>query len=485
MSFFAYNTISIKGNTMKNFFKYILIVIACLGCTLLYTTYLDPSIVSITPGEANGAYQTYIVEYSNGKTEALTIKNGEDAQNITVNDLYEAVKTANGYGDDYTLSQFIEDYLTFTVEEKSDATGYLGVLSTVQVQCKYPVSLNTYTLEKGYSLNLGAGVIYQPQGSTDYYILTNYHVVYCAESISSTSKISDDIIVYLYGSKADTNLQDFSRGGYKITFGEDAIGCTYVGGSRDNDIAVLKVNQPEKITSSNARAVSVCANGVHVGEDVYAIGNPEGYGTSVTKGIVSVDSEYTLMTAVDNSSESIKFRAIRIDCAVNGGNSGGGLFNSNGELVGIVNSKLVDESIEGMAYALPIDVTLRVANNIIKNADTSNSGYATKAFFGITLAIDSSKAVYDEISGKVSVKEVIKVESINADSICKNKLQQGDIVKRVLVNGTYYTVDRLHIVSELTWLMGENTVVIFEVERLSSTTSVPVHITSDSIIRAK
>lgn len=470
---------------MKNFFKYVLIVIACLGCMLLYTTYLDPSIVSITEGEKNGIYQTYIIEYSNGKTDSLIVKNGEDGSDVTVQDLYEATKTAKGYGDEYTLEQFINDYLSFTVEEKDETSSYLGLLSTVQVMCQYPVSISTYTLEKGYSLNLGSGVIYQPEGVTDdYYIITNYHVVYCSDSIDSSNKISDTIKIYLYGSKTDVTTESFSRGGYKVTFGENAIDCTYVGGTRDNDIAVLKVNEPEKITNSNAKVVKVCKDEAVVGESVVAIGNPEGYGISVTRGIVSVDSEYAYMTAVDNASETIQYRAIRIDAPVNGGNSGGGLYNSNGELLGIVNSKLVDESIEGMAYALPAIVSCRIADNIIQNASGTDSGYATKAFFGITLSIDSSKTVYDAESGSIKVQEVIKLSTINNDSVCKDKLQEGDIVKRVLLNGTYYDVDRLYKVSELTWLIKADNVVIFEVERLSNTINVPIHITSSNIIRA-
>ena len=103
---------------------------------------------------------------------------------------------------------------------------------------------------------------------------------------------------------------------------------------------------------------------INVGESAIAIGNPEGNGFSTSLGIVSVDSEYIEMTGADGVT-NVEFRVMRIDTAVNGGNSGGGLFNSKGELIGIVNAKIQSTTVENIAYAIPSNLAAAVADNII------------------------------------------------------------------------------------------------------------------------
>ena len=70
------------------------------------------------------------------------------------------------------------------------------------------------------------------------------------------------------------------------------------------------------------------------------------------------------MTAADNRTE-VSFRVMRVDAPVNSGNSGGGLFDGQGKLIGIVNAKIVDEGVENIGYAIPSNVAVSIANNII------------------------------------------------------------------------------------------------------------------------
>ncbi len=457
-------------NFFKDFFKYLIVILVCIGCVFAYESLLSPSIVSIYKSETNGLYDTYVFEYSNGKKDLITIKNGEDGKDSSIEDLYQAAKILNGYGDDYTILDFIKEYASFSIEQQDEAKAYLGALSSVEVYSAFPtgVSSNSGTY---YGMGMGSGVIFQTEGDTEnYYIITNYHVVYNTASISS-NKLAEKFTCFLYGSKVEITSKNVGYG-YQFTYGSDAIDCEYVGGSMQYDIAVLKVKDSTLIKKSNAKPVTVCKNDPVMGQTIVAIGNAQGLGVSATKGIVSVDSEYQEMTACDGNT-TIVYRAIRIDASVNAGNSGGGVFNTNGELVGIVNSKLSDEEIEGMAFALPAELSVRIANNIIANA-TENNHSAYKPTLGLTLKINSSKAEYNAESNGVKIIETVSIEKIEDNSVCRDLLKVGDIVNSVVVGGKEYTIDRMYKLVDLTWLMKKDEPVVFKVTRLGNSEDITI-----------
>ena len=242
----------------------------------------------------------------------------------------------------------------------------------------------------------GAGVIYSIDKTVgDAYIVTNFHVVYNADSTGheTVSHVSDDIIVYLYGSS-------------------ESIPATYVGGSINYDIAVLRVEDSEVLKESSASAATVAdSDSISVGESVYAIGNPEGEGISVTSGVVSVDAEYIHITAADDST-TLSLLEIRTDAAINHGNSGGGLFNASGELVGIVNARDEGDGVTGFGYAIPSNLATAVARSIIDNANAgSNDKGATRATLGVTVQIESSEGLRDPVTGKTYIEESVIVRS--------------------------------------------------------------------------
>ena len=242
----------------------------------------------------------------------------------------------------------------------------------------------------------GAGVIYSIDKTVgDAYIVTNFHVVYNADSTGheTVSHVSDDIIVYLYGSS-------------------ESIPATYVGGSINYDIAVLRVEDSEAFKASGASAAKVAdSDSISVGESVYAIGNPEGEGVSVTSGVVSVDAEYINITAADDST-TLSLLEIRTDAAINHGNSGGGLFNASGELVGIVNARDEGDGVTGFGYAIPSNLATAVARSIIDNANAgSEDKGATRATLGVTVQIESSESRYDAVTGKTYIEESVIVRS--------------------------------------------------------------------------
>ncbi len=215
--------------------------------------------------------------------------------------------------------------------------------------------------------------------TSDGYILTNYHVVSDASNINVTCYDGTE-----YTAK-------------------------YVGGDEDNDIAVLKIDAtgitPVVIGSSDV---------LLVGEGVAAIGNPLGELTfTLTAGIVSA-----LNRSITTSDGTI-FNMIQTDCAVNRGNSGGPLFNTYGEVVGIVSAKYSSTGVEGLSFAIPIN---RVIDLV---ADIMEHGYVTgKPYMGITVATVSSVD-----AKRYNLVEGVYVNSVAAGS-CAEKagLKQGDII---------------------------------------------------------
>ena len=183
-------------------------------------------------------------------------------------------------------------------------------------------------------------------------IITNYHVVYYKEALGE-NKTSEDIDIYLYGMEAEK---------YKIK-------ATFIGGSLTEDIAVLKISGSEVIKNSCAVSVKIGnSSSLSVTDKVLAVGNPEGDGISATSGIVSMNDETITMIGADGRT-SINIRVLRIDSAINQGNSGGGLYDADGNLVGIVNAKKTGADIDNVAWALPINRVRNLVDNILDHCD--------------------------------------------------------------------------------------------------------------------
>ena len=181
----------------------------------------------------------------------------------------------------------------------------------------------------------GSGVIMTSDG----YIITNQHVVEGASTITVT--LSDDT----------------------------EYPATLVGSDSVNDIAVIKI-EAEGLTP----AVMGNSDNLVVGQSVIAVGNPMGVlGGTVTNGIISALNR-------DVTVNNQKMTLIQTNAAISPGNSGGGLFDANGQLIGIVNAKSSGSNTEGLGFAIPINTALSVATDLIDN------GYVTgRPALGITV----------------------------------------------------------------------------------------------------
>lgn len=326
------------------------------------------------------------------------------------------------------------------------AAATVGLRSAVSIFCTH-YEKNRFGTEKPY-YSAGSGVIYQinkTQG--DAFVITNYHVVFDSNSRAKNG-IAEEINLYLYGGE----LQ-----------GQE-IKATYVGGSQNYDIAVLRVEDSEILKNSDAIAVSVGdSDAVRVGSTAIAIGNPESMGISASSGVISVDSEYITMTAPDGVT-TVDFRVMRIDTAVNHGNSGGGLFDESGKFIGIVNAKTEDEAVENIGYALPSTTVMAVADNIIDFCFEAECENVRRPIMGVTVITAASTAVYHKETGTISIRETVQIHEVSPGQI-GSVFQVGDILVSASLNGVVKEITRQHHVIDLMLTARPGDTVEFKVQR--------------------
>ncbi|MBR3614029.1 MAG: trypsin-like peptidase domain-containing protein [Clostridia bacterium] len=234
----------------------------------------------------------------------------------------------------------------------------------------------------------GSGIIVSEDG----YIVTNNHVI-SSESNSSFYAITEatGIKVNLYN---DTTSYE----------------AKVIGTDVYTDLAVLKIEK----TGLTAAQIGN-SDQVKVGEFVMAVGNPLGMDYSVTSGIVSaLDREIS-------SDDGTTFTAIQTDAAINSGNSGGALVNSNGELIGINTMKYAGTGIEGIGFAIPISSATNIIEQLIEFQAVK------RPYIGI-----SASAVDSNISKRYHIPEGIYVETVEENSAAeKAGLQVSDIITKI------------------------------------------------------
>ncbi len=252
------------------------------------------------------------------------------------------------------------------------------------------VATNSYMWGSSYVVSgAGSGVIISADGM----IITNNHVVEGATNI--TVRMND-------GTEYPATL---------------------IGTDSDSDIAVIKVeakNLPFALIGNSDE--------LKVGEEVVAVGNPLGeFGGSVTNGIISGLSR---SVNIDGTEMTL----IQTNAAVNPGNSGGGLFNLYGELIGIVNAKSSSSSsgtaVEGIGFAIPVNTASEVATELV------NYGYVRgRVNIGITIVdIDNS---WDAMNYRVSAFGVYVVSSEYEE----NELLSGDRIVAINDTAVEYSED--------------------------------------------
>lgn len=388
-------------------------------------------------------------EYATGG-DKLTSKKyvTEDDVNKLIEGIEENI-TVNS-GDNYNIN-------INSTENKNSLSASKGLLSSVSISASFtvttvipPTLFYPGSTDVSEQTARGSGVIYQiDKEKGDAYIITNYHVVYC-NGADTDNDISDDIKCYLYGQEYD----------------KYAINATFIGGSMNYDIAVLKVTGSDVLRESKAVAAEFAdSNNVSILDTAIAIGNPEGLGIAATVGAVNVESEYITMRSLDNSGY-IQIRVLRIDTAVNAGNSGGGLYDDRGRIIGIVNAKITDSSVDNIAYAIPSNVAKYVTDNIIHyDSVDPNNDSVYRLLVGVDVEVKSAGVNLDSETGKILKYEKVAVSKITQGGVCDGKLELGDVINKVIIDGNEYEIMRTYNLIDVMLTARQTSTVVFEIER--------------------
>lgn len=339
--------------------------------------------------------------------------------------------------EDFSHSDFYRQYqAAIRLGEIDSSVTYLDYLKAVHddsasLANSLRASVAIVSTFRSGNASIGSGVIYSIE-DTLAYVITNYHVVYRSQE-SGSNKIGTDFYTYLYGDKYDTGKLNDSN----------ALKATYVGGAAECDIAVLALEIP----ASRASFVQSVNEGVGLrdsddataGERIYAVGNPLGGGISVVSGVVSVEAESVTMPRVDDPSAEHEMLEMRIDAPVNHGNSGGGVFDANGKLVGIVNGgqeETVQDTtlaITGFGLAIPANRAVSVAQSIIDNYKESGSGAATYGYFATTETA-ASRGEFNPDTLSVDIIETVRITLTNSRSPFGREIQGKNIARIAVAN---------------------------------------------------
>jgi serine protease DegS len=233
-------------------------------------------------------------------------------------------------------------------------------------------------LEQKRELSLGSGVIVDKTG----YIVTNAHVIQNA----------DEILV--------------------LTFDNQQALAKIIGIDQETDLAILKIELP------NLRAINMGKlDQIRVGDNVLAIGNPYGFGQTVSAGIISAKGRYGLNL---NTYENF----IQTDAAISTGSSGGALINIQGELIGI-NSAIYSQngSSAGIGLAIPADIVYKVVN------DTISHGQVIRGWLGLEVT-QLTPAIATQLGLQQSTGVIITNTHPNGPAELAG-LIPGDIITRI------------------------------------------------------
>lgn len=436
------------------------------------------SIKSIELTNTVGLVDYYTITYTDGSTSQFTVTNGRNGadgkdgtyvKEVTAQDVFDTYKSI--YGDDVTFEEFCEKYLTI-----GSTGGANTALNATLRSCLKVYS--SFTEQEGKwghkdATYCGSAVIYKMD--SDYtYIVTNYHVVYDSAAATGTPSISDKIYAYLYGSESKPALT--SSGAY--VYDSYAIPCTYIGGAITYDVAVICAKTKDVLAVNPVAAPVDIAGEYYVGEDVFAIGNPDDGGLSVTKGIVSVDSDYCELS-IDGTART--YRSIRTDVALTHGSSGGGLFNADGKLIGLNNAG--DEDITSMNFAIPASAMTGIADGVIFYHTQNSSVKATrKVYLGVTSQSLNSRYVYDSSTGFGYIKEDVTISSVESGSFGKSLgIKEDDIIRAVTVNGKKHIVNRFFHISDLLLTVREGDSITVTVERNGVQTDLSATVPSSAL----
>ena len=273
-------------------------------------------------------------------------------------------------------------------ETNSIATAINKVYDTVVVVEVYD--------DKDNMVSTGTGFVYKKIDNKAY-LMTNNHVISKGKKIKA---------LFTDGSDLDAEI---------------------IGSDIYSDIAVLSIKDSSKITSATMGE----SNKAKVGDTLFTVGSPEGsnYAGTVTKGILSAKDRLVAVSLENTQTSDYYMQVLQTDAAINPGNSGGPICNINGEVIGITNMKLVDDKVEGMGFAIPIEEALKVVEILEKD------GKITRPKLGISVSTLNNRFELYYQSGILVPNDIesgLVVVSIEKNTSAESAgLKKGDIITKL------------------------------------------------------
>ena len=286
-----------------------------------------------------------------------------------------------------SVEQVVKNITTSELVENSISSSVDKVYNSTVVIIAY---------QNGKQLSTGTGFIYKKNNKLAY-IITNNHVIDKADSV-----------------KVEFNDSDKN------------IDAKIVGGDKYADIAVLTIPDKEEY-----EAVEIGDNeSLKLGDTIFTVGTPMGvnYKGTVTKGILSGKDRMVDVSVTTSAAADYYMKVMQIDAAVNPGNSGGPLCDVSGKVVGVISLKIVEDRVEGMGFAIPIEDALKYAKLI------EEGGTISRPYIGVGM-LDLSEEYYlwqNRIIIPEEVDEGIAIVSVESGSPAeKAGLKKGDIIVKL------------------------------------------------------
>ena len=268
--------------------------------------------------------------------------------------------------------------------EKDVTITETGIADAVEKVYDSVVVVETYNNDTLYST--GTGFVFKIDNQNGY-ILTNNHVI----SNGTTIKV--------------------------VFTNDEEVEATIVGKDEYSDIAVLSVDKNKIISVAEIGS----SEKARLGDTTFSVGAPldsNKYSWTVTRGILSGKNRLVEVSSTTGNTSTI-MEVLQTDTAINSGNSGGPLCNSNGEVIGITNMKISSSTIEGMGFAIPIETAIQYATKII------NGESIIRPYLGITMYDLSNNMFYRNQEG-VYIQTIV-----DGGGAKKAGLQVGDIIIKI------------------------------------------------------
>lgn len=276
--------------------------------------------------------------------------------------------------------------------EKEVTVNEKGISDAVDKIYDSVVVVETYRDKQ--QISSGTGFVYKSDNDKAY-ILTNNHVINGGDEV---------YVIFTNNNQVQTKI---------------------VGSDEYADIGVLEVSSKDIISVAEIGK----SEDTKLGDTVFAVGAPldNAYSWTVTRGILSGKDRMVEVSLSNSSSSDWIMKVIQTDAAINSGNSGGPLANSNGEVIGITSLKLVSSGVEGMGFAIPIEDAIEYADKIISGEKT------VRPLIGISM-IDSTD-IYSLYANGLNINSKasgVVIASVVEGSAADNaKLQKGDIITKI------------------------------------------------------